>query len=110
MDKILHLRGGKDYGINSVTPRITPKLNLSATALIYLISWKPSVVQEPSFTCSKSNAEIQSYLDIPYSPPQFSCHTQSTERCVKLVTETAAAVCGQDARDGYIKVRLYYRE
>ena len=110
VDKILKLRGGKEYGDNSVRPRITHKLNLSATTLINLISWKPSVVQEPSFTCSKSTAEIQSYLDIPYSPPQFSCHTQSTERCVKLVTEAAAAVCGQEARDGYIRARLHSRE
>ena len=110
MDKILKLRGGKEYGDNSVRPRITPKLNLSATTLINLISWKPSLVQEPSFTCSKSTAEIQSYLDIPYSPPLFFCHTQFTERCVKLATEAAAAVCGQEARDGYIRVRLHFRE
>ena len=89
---------------------MTPKLNLSVPTLINLIGWKPSVVQEPSFTCSKSTAELQSYLDIPYSPPLFSSHTQSTERCVKLVTEAAAAVCGQEARGGYIRVRLHSRE
>jgi hypothetical protein len=29
---------------------------------------------------------------------------------VKLVTEAAAAVCGQDTRDGFIRARLYHRE
>jgi len=29
---------------------------------------------------------------------------------VKIVTEAAAAVCGQEARDGYIRARLQHRE
>ena len=31
-------------------------------------------------------------------------------RCVKMVTEAAAAVCGQEARDGYIRARVHHRE
>ena len=80
VSQILKLRAGKEYGDNSVRPRITPKLNLSATNLIDLISWNPKEVQEPSFTCSRSTAEIESYLDSPFISPKFSCHTQSTER------------------------------
>lgn len=37
--------------------------------------------------------------------PKFPCHTQAAERTVKLVTETTAAFCGQDARDGFIRTR-----
>jgi len=29
---------------------------------------------------------------------------------VKIVTEAAAAVCGQEARDGYIRARLQHME
>ena len=29
---------------------------------------------------------------------------------MKLVTEAAASVCGQEARDGYIRARLHDRE
>ena len=29
---------------------------------------------------------------------------------MKLVTEAAADVCGQEARDGYIRIRLHSRE
>ena len=57
-----------------------------------------------------TRAEIKAFLDKPYDPPKFSCHTQSTERCVKLVTEAASAVCGQEARDGYIRARIHHRE
>ena len=78
--QILTVRAGKEYGDNSVRPRITPKLNLSATTLTTLISWNPKEVQEPSFTCGRSTAEIESYLESPFVPPKFSCHTQSTER------------------------------
>ena len=45
-----------------------------------------------------------------WRPPKFCSHTQSTERCVKLVTEAAAKVCGQEARDGYIRARVRHRE
>ena len=110
VQQVLKLRGSNEYGDTGVRSRITPRLNLSATTLIELIPWKPDEVQEPSLTCSLSKAEIQGFLEEPFVPPQFSCHTQSTERCVKLVTEAAAAVCGQDARDGYIRARLQHRE
>ena len=83
ISQILKLRGDKEFGDNSLRPRITPKLNLSATSLINLISWKSGEVQEPSFTCSISKTDILSLQEVPYSPPNFSCHTQSTERCFK---------------------------
>lgn len=110
VDQILKLRGHSDSGDTSVRPRVTPKLNLSATSLTKLITWKAGNVDEPVLTCSMTRAEIKSFLDKPYDPPKFSCHTQSTERCVKLVTEAAAAVCGQEARDGYIRARIHHRE
>ena len=62
------------------------------------------------FNCSLSKEEIKGLLVKPYDPPLFSCHTQSTERCVKLVIEAAAAVCGQVAGDGYAEARMEHRE
>ena len=108
--QIMKLRGDREYGDNSLRPRVTPKLNLSATSLTRLISWKPGTVQEPSFTCVLSKEEIQAFKEKPYSPPNFCCHTQATERAVKLTTQAAAAVCGQAARDGFIRARLHSRE
>ena len=68
-------RGNSEFGDNSLRPWITPKLNLSATSLNKLITWKPGHVQEPSFTCSLSKAKIQGFKELPDSPPSFSCHT-----------------------------------
>ena len=42
--------------------------------------------------------------------PKYPCHTQSVERGVKLVTEASAAVCGVNARDGFIRARLESRK
>ena len=80
VDKILQLRGGDEFGDSSVRPRTNPKLNLSATSLTRLITWREGEVHEPSFTCGRSSTEIRSFLLSPYSPPKFTCHTQSTER------------------------------
>ena len=35
--------------------------------------------------------------------PQFPCHTQTVERCIKLVTEASAAGSGQEQRDRFIE-------
>ena len=110
VDQILKLRGSSEYGDSSVRPRITPKINLRATSLVKLITWKPGVVVEPVFTCSMSKEVIQDFRHIPYQVPKFSCNTQATERCVKLVTEAAAAVVGPDSREGYIRAQLQHRE
>ena len=76
--QIMKLRGNSEFGDNSLRLRITPRLNLCAISLTKLITWKPGQIQEPSFTCSLSKAEIQGFKEVPYSPPSFSCHTQST--------------------------------
>ena len=108
--KILELRGVKEFGDTSVRPRKTPKLNLSATSLPELIDWKSGEVDEPVFTCSMSQSEVKGFIEKPFSPPKFSSHTQSTERCVKLMTEAASAVCGREARDAYTIARIQHRE
>ena len=106
MNQIVKVRGKNEYGDMSVRPRITPKINLSATSLVKLIKWNSGQVVEPVFTCRLSTQEIQQFRDIPYEAPKFSCNTQATERCVKLVTEAAAAVAGPEAREGYISAGI----
>ena len=41
--------------------------------------------------------------------PRFPCHTKGTERCIKLVMQVSAAVCGEERRDGFINARLHSR-
>lgn len=108
--KILELRGAREFGDTSVRPRKTPKLNLSATSLVELIDWQPGEVDEPVFTCSMSKTEVRNFIAKPFLPPKFSSHTQSTERCVKLMTEAAAAVCGKEARDAFTMARMQHRQ
>ena len=94
----------------SVRPRVTPKINLSAKTVESLITWKKGQVWEPVFTCNLSKADIQKLVDKPLVVPDYSLHTQSTERAVKSVTEAAAAVVGHEARDGFIRGRVHHRE
>lgn len=108
--QILTLRGNEEYGDMSLRPRITSKLNLSATSLHNLITWQPGKVQEPVFTCFLSRDQIKEILIKPYQVLEFSIHTQSTERVVKQMAETAAVVVGQQAREGFIRGRVHHRE
>ena len=73
-----------------------PQLNLKATTLQNMITWKLKEAHEPIFTCKLTKEELNEILHKPFDVPKFSIHTQSTERCVKQVTEAAAAVVGQD--------------
>ena len=58
-----------------------------------------------------SDSQIRAFIDNTdvIQLPHFPCHTQSAERCIKLVTEASAAVCGQEQRDGFIRARFESR-
>src|SRR6218665_3596513 len=65
----------------------------------------------PSCTSQCTNTEVQGTEVTPIVIfPKFPCHTQAVERHVKLVTEAATAVCGQNSRDGFIRVRVVYQQ
>ena len=87
IDLILKARGKSELGDMSVRPRKTPKLNLSATTLTKLITWREVQVHEPVFTCSLTREEIKGFKNHPFTPPHFTSHTQSTERAVKQVID-----------------------
>ena len=55
------------------------------------------------------NDEIKAISDVALRVPDYPNHTQSVERCVKIVTDTSKAVYGQEARDGYIRAILVSR-
>jgi hypothetical protein len=62
VNQILKLRGYSEYADTSVRPRVTPKLNLSATSLTKLITWKAGKVDEHVLTCSMTRAVIKAHL------------------------------------------------
>jgi len=41
--------------------------------------------------------------------PQFPCHTQATERHIRLVTKASAAICTEQ-RDGFIRFGIESRK
>lgn len=90
-----------------------PKLNFEATDYVDLINWQESHITEPPLTKNISDEDLKLLVATGDTPvvdfPQFPCHTQAVERCVKLVTEASAAVCGAPARDGFIRARLEAR-
>ena len=70
--------------------------------------------QFPPILSDISEEELKSLI-AGNAPPvlefeSFPCHTQSVEKCVKLVTEAAAAVCEENNRDGFKRARLQSRE
>ncbi|ESN92944.1 hypothetical protein HELRODRAFT_165085 [Helobdella robusta] len=50
----------------------------------------------------------QMIMDIPNNIEflKLPCHTQAVERMIKLVTEASLSVCGEKARDGFIRTKL----
>ena len=61
-----------------------------------------------------SDVDIQSILQskdgFTVTLSKFPCHTQGTERCIRLVTEASAAVFGEEQRHGFIFARLESRK
>lgn len=104
VQKIVDLRGGDDdtLGDLSLRPRKTPSINRSATSLLELLDWSDGVY-EPPFTCKLTTAEVKNFIDEPMQVPQLPCHAQSTERCVKQVTDAAGRVYTHEKREGYIR-------
>lgn len=90
-----------------------PKLYLDSHDYIEVINWKDNEITEPPLTADVSEEDIRLFVksggQSTIEFERFPCHTQSVERCVKLVTEASLAVCGEESRDGFIRSRLQAR-
>ncbi|GBM96139.1 hypothetical protein AVEN_44796-1 [Araneus ventricosus] len=89
-----------------------PTLNFKADDYVHLFDWHSVTLTEPPLTVSISDNELKEMiLDIPVEIDilRFLCYLQAVEHCVKLVTEASAAMCGSDARDGFIRSRITSR-
>jgi hypothetical protein len=90
-----------------------PKLNFAADDYIDLVTWSTTDRCEPPLLKQVSDSELQACIQNSakiLQLPQLPCHTQATERCIKLVTEASAAVCGPERRDGFIRSRIASRK
>ena len=87
-----------------------PDINFKAKSYPDLIDWKKVTFSEPPMTMSLSREEVLAFVDKPLIIPGFNCHTQAVERAIKLVTEAAGLVIGEEARDGFIRQKVRSRK
>ena len=91
-------------GHSSPRPRKTPILNFNAEKLVDLVSWE-SPVYEPVLTTTLTTSEINVFLSKPMLVPNWPCHGQSVECCVKQVTKASTRVHTHEKRDGFIRTQ-----
>lgn len=112
----LALRRVMKFKINSTSNEIrifnVPAINFDAEDYTELINWQiPNLTAPPLL----KNLSCEDLKDIIRNVPKivnilsFPYHSQAVERCVKLVTEASSSVCGDDARDGFIRTRIASR-
>lgn len=89
-----------------------PNFNFDAKDYIDMIPWQECTVTEPPILSGLCDDELKDYIRSNEIPKleKYPCHTQSVERCVKLVTEASASVCGAEARDGFIRATVASRK
>ncbi|KAG7177820.1 hypothetical protein Hamer_G030963, partial [Homarus americanus] len=71
--------------------RKVPPINVNATKLSELVDLSLGVL-EPPLTTSLTSQELRNLKETPMQVPKWPSHTQSVERCVKMVTEAAGHV------------------
>ena len=79
-----------------------PLLQWQAKNWWEIIDWKNVKVHEACITSKLDNEELDSAVIKAHNFPDFPLHSQSVERCVKLVTEAAVKVVGQEKRHQHI--------
>lgn len=90
-----------------------PSFNFSAAEYTDLIDWSlyasvpPLIKQIQTDVIYRAirNIEIVETEILP-TFRKMPCHSQATERCIKLVTESCVNVCGPDKREGWIRNKL----
>ena len=113
--RILAARIENQSSSGSIRKFRVPSLNFHAEDYTDLVEWQAIDRYEPPLMKHLSDDEVAASVKTNESAhvraiAQFPCHTQATERCIRLVTEASAAVCCQDARDGFIRARIVSRK
>lgn len=90
-----------------------PKLNFKVTKYHKMIKWNSESIQATSLPIYEhlSDADLKQLITAKEKRmDHFPCHTQAVSRAVKLVTEAASMVCGNETRDGFIRAKLHTRK
>ena len=80
----------------------TRKFSIPALNWNPIIDWKSSRVYEASILAKIDADQLILAKSEPYCFPKFPLHSQSVERCVKLVTEASSKVVGEARRHQHI--------
>ena len=90
-----------------------PEIVYDAEEYIDSIKWHTILITSPPVLRKVPNSVFESMIRDGVCPKwdfvKFPCHSQAVERCVKVVTEASAHVCGQERRDGFIRAKLLSR-
>ena len=104
--RILKARSGHNKK-TTVRRFCVPPLKFDANEYYDLVDWQALDLTEPPVTKNMTDIVLRDMIAAKDTPevlfPRFPCHTQAVERCIKLVTEASAAVCGVNSRDGFIR-------
>ncbi|CAH0383699.1 unnamed protein product [Bemisia tabaci] len=110
VQKIMNARRTKSSTVRKFK---VPLLNFNAETYSEMIFWNEVTVTQPPILQYFSEEDLENLArekDLQnYSFYKYPCHTQSVERCVKIVTEASALVCGGEERDGLIRSKLKAR-
>lgn len=109
LNRIIQARN--NGGSSSVRTFNLPVLNFFAEDYTEMIDWKNCDITPPPFLSKISDKNLQimvknNCIELPNLP----CHTQSVERCVKLVTQASLSVVDPESRDGLIRNRIQSRK
>jgi hypothetical protein len=109
--RILKARQQQRTGVRKL---VIPQISFEAADYTELISWMDVDVTEPPLFSQIPTNEISGRIfetnDALLPLINVPCHTQAVERHVKLVTEASQSVCGERARNGFLKNRIASRE
>ena len=113
--RILKARGQPKKG-HSIRQFKVPQINFQALDCTDLIDWNGNNIQRTKPPLVKHISDetllscIQSCAPLPDCTFDLPCHSQTVERCVKMVTEASSSVFGRSSRDGYIRTTLLARQ
>lgn len=88
------LKGNRKFSI--------PALNWNPSRWCDIIDWKSTKVYEASILAKLDADQLIFAKSEPFCFPKFPLHSQSVERCVKLVTEASSKVVGEARRHQHI--------
>lgn len=86
--------------IKTIRNFVTPTLNFNASEYTHFIDWNSAKLSPPSLFRNITNDAIKYFIQSGEVPKRdvttFPPHTQSVERCVKLVSEALLKFVGQN--------------